>query len=642
MKKIINNIKGNYGLVLIVLTIGFFIGWIVFHPTKTDSEYSTHIEGHEGHEHATEDPTTWTCSMHPQIKQDQPGQCPICAMDLIPLTTNQTSGEDIDPDEIVLTEAAAQLANIQTLVVTKGNPKRTVHLQGKVHADERNIAELTARFGGRIEKLHVNFTGQRVQKGGRLATVYSPDLVTAQSELLEAMSFIESRPSFYTAARTKLKLWDLTEQQINEIEDKGEPQLYFDILSPITGTVMMRHASLGDYVKEGDALFQVTDLSRVWVMFDAYESDLSWISKGDHVELNIQSASGESFQSSVSYIDPFINSLTRVAKVRVELPNLDGALKPEMFANGILHSQLSEAQDRLLIPKSSILWTGKRAVVYVKVPDRESPSFLYREITLGPEAGNFYVVADGLKEGEVIAVNGVFKIDAAAQLEGKPSMMNPEGGKVSTGHDHGQQHMDGPDHGAHETTEFPSAEHASFKVAGNCGMCKDRIEAAARTVPGILSAHWDAESQEIHLDFESGVSLDAVHDVIAAAGHDTELRKAPDEVYRELPGCCLYDRLNYGMEMKDPNEHIMVKVAGNCEMCKERIEKAALSVDGVEKAEWIAETQQLHLAYNSSKTSSDQIQKVIADSGHDTEDFKAPDEVYDALPGCCLYVRIHN
>ncbi len=200
---------------------------------------------------------------------------------------------------------------------------------------------------------------------------------------------------------------------------------------------MMRHVALGDYVKEGSALFQLTDLKKIWVMFDAYESDLPWINLGDHLGLTIPSIPGKEFEGKVAFIDPFINAKTRIAKVRIELPNPGLKLKPEMFANGVLHSNIAEASDHLLIPKSSILWTGKRAVVYVKVPDRESPSFLYREIILGPEAGNFYLVAEGLNEGEEIAVNGVFKIDAASQLEGKPSMMNPGGGKVSLGHDHG-------------------------------------------------------------------------------------------------------------------------------------------------------------------------------------------------------------
>jgi Cu(I)/Ag(I) efflux system membrane fusion protein len=166
---------------------------------------------------------------------------------------------------------------------------------------------------------------------------------------------------------------------------------------------------------------------------------------------------GSSFEGRVSYIDPFINPSTRVAKVRIELPNKALKLKPEMFANGVLHSKIAESSDQLLIPKSSILWTGKRAIVYVRVPERESPSFLYRQIKLGPEAGDSYVVAEGLREGEAIAVNGVFKIDAAAQLEGKPSMMNPGGGRVSTGHDHGSMSaevgFDEADHSEHQSME---------------------------------------------------------------------------------------------------------------------------------------------------------------------------------------------
>ncbi|MDX2429604.1 MAG: efflux RND transporter periplasmic adaptor subunit, partial [Bacteroides sp.] len=461
MKNIINKIKENYKLSLGIFIIGLFLGWLLFHPSKDELRQLDQIEGHEGHDHASEDPTTWTCSMHPQIKQDKPGLCPICAMDLIPVATAQSSGENMDPDEIVLSESAAKLADIQTQTVSYGMAQKTLYLQGKVHADERNMAELTARFGGRIEKLFVNFTGQNVQKGEKLATIYSPDLITAQRELLEAASFKENRPSFYTAARAKLKLWDLSDDQIAAIEEEGEPQLYFDVLSPISGTVMMRHVALGDYVKEGSALFQLTDLRKVWVMFDAYESDLPWIKTGDHVLISIQAIPGKEFEGRVAFIDPFINPKTRIARVRIELANSGLSLKPEMFASGVLQSNIGDSADHLLIPKSSILWTGKRAVVYVRVPERESPSFIYREITLGPEAGNFYVVAKGLAEGEIIAVNGVFKIDAAAQLEGKPSMMNPGGGKVSLGHDHGAMSDSEPQ--AMEAEQSPVETKAAFK-----------------------------------------------------------------------------------------------------------------------------------------------------------------------------------
>ncbi len=438
MKKIINAIRNNYKWAIIVLVAGIFLGWLFFHPSRKNANSAKQEQtGHEGHGHDEEATAMWTCSMHPQIKQDKPGKCPICGMDLVPMTNLQSEQENVDPDEIRMTESAAKLADIQTLLVEKGIPDKELFLQGKVQADERRIAELTARFGGRIEKLFISFTGENVKKGEKLATIYSPGLVTAQRELLEAIGYKDSRPALYNAARGKLRLWDLTGEQIDAIEEKGEPQLYFDILSPISGTVFKRHVALGDYVKEGSALFEVIDLTHVWIMFDAYESDLPWLNTGDKVKYYVPSVPGRTFEGNVKYIDPFIDPSARVAKVRVEQENPGLTLKPEMFVNGTIESNAAGAANEILIPKSSILWTGKRAVVYVKVPDRDQPSFLYREIELGPESGKFYVVSNGLNEGEEIAVNGVFKIDAAAQLAGKPSMMNPEGGKVSIGHDHG-------------------------------------------------------------------------------------------------------------------------------------------------------------------------------------------------------------
>lgn len=471
MKKIIQNIKENYRLALTVFVTGLFLGWLFFHPGEKTTVNKEVAEGHEGHDHGAEKTTIWTCSMHPQVRMDYPGKCPICGMDLIPLSSSQSREEQVNPDEIAMTESAAKLAEIQTITVTKGTPEKAVFLQGKVHADERNVAELTARFGGRIEKLFVNFTGQNVKKGEKLATIYSPDLVTAQRELLEAITFKENRPALYLAAKAKLKLWDLTDDQIAAIEERGEPQVYFDVLSPISGTVIMRYVALGDYIKEGSALFQVTDLTRVWVMFDAYESDLPWIKPGDQVDFTVQALPGKNYSAKVSYIDPFLNGATRVARVRAEVANLGLQLKPEMFVNGTIQSRIAKGSNDLLVPKSSVLWTGKRAVVYVKVPERSNPTFLYREVILGPEAGNFYVVEEGLKEGEEIATNGVFKIDAAAQLQGLPSMMNPKGGALSSGHNHGGTHMgvsnppgDRTEHQGTDRTKKPDNISPEFKT----------------------------------------------------------------------------------------------------------------------------------------------------------------------------------
>jgi len=428
MKKILN--KRDLLIIASTLIIGLIIGKYALssNTAKVDEQ------GHQLEETINEKgETIWTCSMHPQIRQSKPGNCPICGMELIPADDGGSDEEATDPNEIQMSESAIKLAEVQTVRVKKGIPDKSVFLLGKVKADERNIAQLTARFGGRIEKLYVNFKGQNVKKGEKLASIYSPDLITAQRELLEASKYKNDNPSFYRAAKTKLKLWDLTDTQIENIEQNGEPKTVFDILSPISGTVTKRDVSIGDYVKEGMSLLEVTDLSKVWVMFDAYESDLPWISKGDIVNFTMQSLPGKTYSAKVSYIDPFIDASTRVAQVRVEMDNPKLKFKPEMFANGVLKSKMTNEMNALLIPKSSILWTGKRAVVYVKVPNRKSSSFIYREIVLGPEAGSFYVVASGLMEGEEIATNGVFKIDASAQLAGKKSMMNPDGGDSGAG-----------------------------------------------------------------------------------------------------------------------------------------------------------------------------------------------------------------
>ena len=499
------NIRENFRLLIAVLIVGLLLGWIFFHSSDHSLTNGKEATVTEEHDHAADQATIWTCSMHPQIRRDKPGKCPICGMELVPLNSLSAGEAQTNPDELVMTESAAKLAEVQTTIVKRGTPQKSLYLQGKVQADERNQAELTARFGGRIEKLYVNFTGQQVKKGERLVSIYSPELVTAQRELLEAAGYRETRPSLYLAAKGKLKLWDLTDEQIASIEEKGKPQTYFDVSSPISGTVMKRHIALGDYVKEGMPLFQVVDLSRVWVLFDAYENDLPWIKKGDRAEFTIQSLPGKIHTGRVSFIDPVIDASTRVAKVRVELNNPGLKIKPEMFVNGTIQSEIAMKGNDLLIPKTAVLWTGKRAVVYVKVPGRKNPTFLYRQIILGPEAGNFYVVANGLSEGEEIASNGVFRIDAAAQLQGLPSMMSPQ--ENTEAPKPGQMDMD---------TEPGPATETSAKIPGTA---KDVPETFRKQLTSVFNhylkmkdAFFASDAQKVRTAArEVRKSLDAVN-----------------------------------------------------------------------------------------------------------------------------------
>jgi len=530
---IINKIsKKEAVLISVSLFAGLLFGAVFLGNSETEQKEHSHLEN------AVQE-TIYTCSMHPQIRQNKPGSCPICAMDLVPVMTHAL--DEADPNEIQMPESAVKLANIQTAKVKRGIPQKSLHLLGRVTADERNTAKITARFGGRIEKLFVNYTGREVRKGERLASIYSPEMISVQKELLEAVNFKDSKPAFYGAARSKLKLWGLTEYQINALENSDSPKLYHDIISPLSGTVVKREVTAGGYIKEGSVLFEIIDLSRVWVVFDAYETDLPWIKIGSSIEFSMQAFLGEKYFGTVSYIDPVIDAQTRTARIRIETPNHDHSLKPGMFADGVLAGGLAEDKEVLLIPKSAILWTGKRSIVYVKVPERDIPAFLLREIVLGPEAGNYYMAAEGLSEGEAIAVNGVFKIDASAQLAGKVSMMSPEGGIGASAHQHGDMKMDIEkiDHSKHKI----HAEHQEFKVFGNCGMCEDRIENAATSVEGVNFADWDQETKIIKVNFDKlKTDLDKIHRTIAKVGHDTKLYKTDHEVYNNLHQCCKYDR----------------------------------------------------------------------------------------------------
>ncbi len=412
MKSIILNKYVRYGLMVLV---GLFLGWLFFYPTATLKEEHNHTVSEKKNE-------IWTCSMHPQIKMDKPGKCPICAMDLILL--NQNSTALMDSDAIHFTADAAALANVATSVVSRSKPAKEVRLYGKVQADERLLQNQVAHIGGRIEKLFVGFTGEAVTKGQLLALIYSPDLITAQQELLEAAKDKQSQPAIYEAAIEKLRQWMLNDKQISQIEQSRQVKTKFEVYANTSGVVTTKKVNVGDYVSQGTGLYDIANLSKVWVLFDAYESDLPFLTVGNNVNFSLQAIPGKIFNSTIRFIDPVIDPVNRVAKIRVEVDNGAGKLKPEMFVTGTVKANLNEYKNNLVIPRSAVLWTGKRSVVYVKQPDSGELNFKMREIEIGPMLGNSYVVISGLEEGEEIVSDGTFSVDAAAQLEGKPSMMS--------------------------------------------------------------------------------------------------------------------------------------------------------------------------------------------------------------------------
>lgn len=430
-KEIYKNKNARYALIFVV---GVLLGWLIFGGSSNNSQ----LNGEKEHLHAQAVEQVWTCSMHPQIRQDGPGQCPLCGMDLIPLkSSSQNGGEAVDPNAIIMSQEAIALANVQTTVVSRQNPVKEIKLYGTIQADERLSQSQASHVSGRIEKLFVNFTGESVKKGQTIATIYSPELLSAQQELLEAAKMEDISPSLLQAAREKLRLWKLSEQQINKIETSKEISPHIEIHANTSGVVISKNVNEGDYVNQGNVLFDIANLSSVWALFDAYEVDLPFLKVGDKLTYTLQAIPGKTFTGVISFINPILDPVTRTAKVRVETVNSGMQLKPQMYANATIEAPLNKYKNLIVIPKTALLWTGKRSLVYIKQPNTETPAFLMHEVELGPSLGDSYVIMSGINDGDQIVTHGAFSVDASAQLEGKLSMMNREDNPAIIGHDHG-------------------------------------------------------------------------------------------------------------------------------------------------------------------------------------------------------------
>jgi Cu(I)/Ag(I) efflux system membrane fusion protein len=470
-------------IVLVVLGLaiflaGYFVNSLLQGP-PTGPEHE-----HPSEQTAAKAATVWTCSMHPQIRLPKPGKCPICLMDLIPVATEDGV---VGERQITFSEEALKLMEVQTTLVERKFVEAEIRMVGKVDYDETRVKNITAWVPGRIDRLYVDFTGITVSKGDHLVDLYSPELISAQAELLQALkaagsikdstSELMKRTTLATleAARDKLRLLGLARAQIDKIESSGAPVTHITIYSPMGGTVIQKHANEGMYVNTGTPIYTLADLSRLWVKLDAYESDLSWIRYGQEVEFSTVAYPGQVFKGKISFRDPVLNAKTRTVKVRVNVDNPDGKLKPGMFVRAVLrvrlggleggavmapdlagkwicpmHPSVVKAQPGtcdicgmdlvateslyttadepdeppLVIPATAPLITGKRAVVYVRIPDANKPTFEGREVVLGPRAADYYLVIEGLAEGEVVVTNGNFKIDSALQIQAKPSMMS--------------------------------------------------------------------------------------------------------------------------------------------------------------------------------------------------------------------------
>jgi len=409
---------------LIALCVGLILGYLFFSKMPAQSSDKSNEHQHDASQApqtGNSPAETWTCSMHPQIRQNEPGICPICEMDLIPVE----SGNSNDPLVLQMTEEAVKLANIETstIGIASGKTGKVIRLTGKVQSDERNASSQVTHVAGRIEKLYINFTGEEVYAGQQLADIYAPELIAAQQELLEALKIQEFSPDLPEAVRQKLRYWKISDATISRIENTGKIQETFPIFSAENGIVSKRRVAVGDYIKQGESLFDLMNLDNVWIIFDAYEEDLSEIRIGDRISFTASTIPNRTFKTNVTFIDPLVNPETRTVSIRTELSNENGLLKPGTLVYGELN-KVRLMKGQLTVPKTAVMWTGKTSVVYVKLPESEIPSFQFREIELGEAIGNSYQILEGLKKGEEVVTYGNFTIDAAAQLNNQASMMN--------------------------------------------------------------------------------------------------------------------------------------------------------------------------------------------------------------------------
>lgn len=470
-------------LAFILLAIGIAIGIAVGSMLRAPAVGAADAAAEAG----ANTSTVWTCSMHPQIRLPKKGACPICFMDLIPAESN--SDEDAGGGRIALSARAAALAQVESTAVERRELSRDLHLVGKIAADETRVSYVSSYVPGRLDRLYVDFTGVLVRKGDHLAEMYSPELLVAQREYLVSLDGVERTKaqastsptailvanSMFESAKRKLELWGVPADEISRLEREKTLSDKLRIDSPREGWVTERQAFEGMYVEIGSRLFTVVDLSKVWVILEAYETDLPFLAVGQDVTFEAEAYPGRQVHGPIAYIDRVVNEETRTVRVRVNVDNNDLSLRPGMFIRGSTSASLNDqgmaiarslagkwvcpmhqevvadgpskctlcgmplvtaeslglvttqpADSRVLAaPVTAVLLTGERGVVFVETAGANGATYELRDVEVGPRAGDWFLVRAGLKEGERVATRGAVLIDSALQLRGKPSLMAP-------------------------------------------------------------------------------------------------------------------------------------------------------------------------------------------------------------------------
>lgn len=491
-KKGVNDMKKYRSLYFLLFSLFIFIIGISLYSCSKNKETIHSVSETETHKiQAEREILYYTCGMHPSVRVSPEDyergnkNCPICNMDLIPVYKEDTKemeereqGEqEIMATQIKISPRAQALAQVKTETITFQHLFKEISAVGQIEYDERNIANVAAWVPGRMDKLFINFTGVEVKKGDPLVSIYSPNLVTTQEEYLLALETlnkvkassdeetVKGAESLVEASKKRLLLWGVKNEQIEELEKKGKAEIHMTIYAPIGGTVIHKNALEGKYVKEGENLYEIANLSNLWVLADIYEFEISWIKIGQRVEIISTAYPGDTFKGKILFIDPYLNPSTRSVKVRVDVRNPQLKLKPGMFVTmqiksdlpGTMHHQpkkifytcsmhpevitkepgncpicgmklIKKEQPPthmvLAVPKYAVIDTGMRKVVYV---EKDKGIYEGKEIEIGPEAiayvngqkRKFYVLKGGLLEGMKVVTYANFLIDSQSQITGQ-------------------------------------------------------------------------------------------------------------------------------------------------------------------------------------------------------------------------------
>jgi membrane fusion protein, copper/silver efflux system len=412
---------------------------------------------------AAEQKDQWQCPMHPTVVQDHPGDCPICGMRLVKVegTAVPLSDPDMSAPEglaaVTIDAARQQLIGLKIAHVERGLVGGSWRTSGRIAFDERRIHHVNVKFSGFMEQVQANFVGRPVRKGEPLFSIYSPELFAAQEEYLLALrtrrtlaqagGMSADGETLVAAARRKLELWDVPRSEIERIERTGEPSRTVTFFSPASGVLTKKDVVPGMRVNAGDMPFEIVDLSRVWLLADAYETDLPYVKVGLPLTLTLKALPEKVFRGRVAFIDPLLDPRTRTAKVRIEVPNPGGDIKPEMFGEVVVEGASREA---LRIPADAVIHSGTQTVVFVALPNGK---FQPREVLLGAGDAKLVEVVSGLEEGDGVVTRANFLVDSESRLRASLAALS-SGGTTAAG---------GAPHAEHGGSEAPAAAPSGAK-----------------------------------------------------------------------------------------------------------------------------------------------------------------------------------